>query len=93
MNISQIGEFAGKLSDEFKKQFNKIEWKKIKGMRNVIIHDYLAVDLEKIENILENEIPKLMQNILVIVHFMLENKAIDDEFLEFSSKDFQIIHF
>lgn len=93
MNISQIGEFAGKLSDEFKKQFNKIEWKKIKGMRNVIIHDYLAVDLEKIENILENEIPKLIQDILLIVNFMLETKAINNEFLEFSSKDFQIIHF
>ena len=91
MNIYQIGEFAGKLSDEFKKQFDNIEWKEIKDLRNVIIHDYLGVDLEKIENILEKEMPILIDNILGIIHLMLENKYIDDEFLKFSSKDFQVI--
>ena len=43
MNISQIGEYTGKLSKEFKRQFDKIEWQKIKDLRNVIVHDYFEL--------------------------------------------------
>ena len=37
-NLFQIGELANGLSVEFIKEYNKIPWKQIIGMRNRIVH-------------------------------------------------------
>lgn len=41
-----IGEIAKRLSEEFKDEFDALPWRKIAGMRDTLIHDYLEVDLE-----------------------------------------------
>lgn len=41
-----IGEAVKNLSPDFRKEHNKIEWKKISGMRDKIIHQYFNVDYE-----------------------------------------------
>lgn len=91
MNITQIGEYSGKLSEEFTKEFCNVEWKKIKGLRNIIVHDYLGVDIEKIELILTNSIPELIKNILGIITKLVESGTINKQLLEASSKDFKTI--
>lgn len=45
-NIFQIGELAKKLSDVFVKEYNKIPWKYVKGMRDKIGHGYDTIDYE-----------------------------------------------
>lgn len=91
MNITQIGEFSGKLSKEFTKEFCNVEWRKIKSLRNIIVHDYLGVDIEKIEKILENQIPELVKNILQIIDKLVNSGKISKQLIEASSKDFKTI--
>jgi uncharacterized protein with HEPN domain len=43
MNFIVIGEMAGKLSEDFKNIHNEIEWWKIKGLRNIVAHNYFGV--------------------------------------------------
>ena len=45
-NLFQIGELANGLSVEFIKEYNKIPWKQIIGMRNRIVHGYDTINLE-----------------------------------------------
>lgn len=45
-NIFQIGELAKRLSDSFIKEYNKVPWKEIKGMRDRIGHGYDSIDNE-----------------------------------------------
>ena len=47
-NLSQIGELTGKISDEFIKENNNIEWRGLKGLRNRIVHDYEGVNLDMV---------------------------------------------
>lgn len=45
MAILQIGELAGCLSEEYRVKTGKqIPWSNIKGMRNIVAHDYGSVD-------------------------------------------------
>lgn len=44
--IEIIGEAAGKLSADFTKEHQKIDWKKVTGMRHKMIHDYFEVDAD-----------------------------------------------
>lgn len=54
-----IGEAANRLSDETKKKYPSVPWRKIVGMRNYIVHEYFKIDAQIIWNAIEKEIPKL----------------------------------
>lgn len=59
MNFIIIGEMAAKLTEDFKTNNTEIEWWKIKGLRNIVAHDYFGVDAEEIWQIIHNKIPHL----------------------------------
>ena len=48
MCIIQIGELTTRLSEEFKNRHAYIDWKNIKGLRNIHAHDYERLDFEEI---------------------------------------------
>lgn len=56
-NLEIIGEAAGRLPEDFTDQHSEIEWFKIVGLRNRIVHEYFGVDLEIIWQILIKDIP------------------------------------
>jgi len=47
-NIFQIGELAKKLSEKLIEEYNKIPWKYIKGMRDIIGHGYGTIDMNRV---------------------------------------------
>src|SRR4051794_1963811 len=57
--IMIIGEAAGNLSKEYKELHTEFDWKVIKGMRNIIVHEYFGVDYTRVWNTVRNDIPKL----------------------------------
>lgn len=42
--LMQIGELANHLSDDFKETYQEIPWRAIRGMRNVVAHEYGKID-------------------------------------------------
>jgi uncharacterized protein with HEPN domain len=45
-NLEIIGEAANRLREDFRAQHPEIEWRKITGLRNRIVHDYFNIDVE-----------------------------------------------
>lgn len=58
-NLSQIGELANKLDEDFKKANSVIPWRVLYGLRNRIVHDYEGVNLILIWDIIKNDLPEL----------------------------------
>jgi uncharacterized protein with HEPN domain len=58
-SIEIIGEASKKLDDEFKANYPHIEWKKIAGVRDKLIHDYFGIDYDIVWDIIEFKIPEL----------------------------------
>jgi hypothetical protein len=52
-NIEVIGEAAKRVSAESRAGMPELDWKRICGMRDVLIHDYIGVDLEEVWNVAE----------------------------------------
>lgn len=56
------GEAAGRLSDEFRASHPEIEARRLKGLRNVLIHGYAAVDLETVWEVVTHDLPELQRH-------------------------------
>jgi uncharacterized protein with HEPN domain len=56
-----IGEAAGRISPEVQKEFPGIPFREIRGMRNIIAHDYGEVDLERVWETVSHDIPNLLK--------------------------------
>lgn len=65
--LEVIGEATKNLSEKLKKDNPKIEWKKIAGTRDIVIHSYFDVDLSLIWEIIVTYIPKLKKDITSIL--------------------------
>ena len=63
-SIMQIGECAGKLTEGFRQKYDEIPWHKMRGMRNIIVHDYVGVDLMTVYKTAIEEIPKIKSKLI-----------------------------
>ncbi|OHB55073.1 MAG: hypothetical protein A2173_07905 [Planctomycetes bacterium RBG_13_44_8b] len=58
-NLQILAESTQRLSDEFKERESEIDWFELAGFRNVLVHDYLGLDIERVWNILVKDLPTL----------------------------------
>jgi uncharacterized protein with HEPN domain len=58
-NIEVIGEAAKRVSPESRSQLAALDWKRICGMRDVPIPDYIGVDLEEVWSVASTRVPEL----------------------------------
>jgi len=45
-NFEIIGEAANRIDPDFREKNSEIEWNRIRGFRNRIVHDYFGIDYE-----------------------------------------------
>ena len=59
-NFEIIGEAANRVPDNFKSDHPEIEWRRMTGLRNRIIHEYFGINYETVWKIREENIPELV---------------------------------
>ncbi|MDR1777229.1 MAG: DUF86 domain-containing protein [Desulfovibrio sp.] len=62
MCFINLGEFQNRLPEEFKLQQSGIPWAKIRGLRNIMAHDYVSVDWNLIWEVMQDGIPQLIND-------------------------------
>ena len=79
--LTQIGEQSNKLSPMLIAKYKEVDWVKIRGLRNRIVHDYTGVDLYIIFDTIKKQVPELKPAIENIIRTELQEGNFDkDEF-------------
>ncbi|MGA1795753.1 MAG: DUF86 domain-containing protein [bacterium] len=66
-SLEVIGEAVKNLSVDFKKRYSVVEWKKLAGMRDKIIHYYFGVNWDIVWATIQEKIPQLKEGIETII--------------------------
>jgi len=62
-HLQIIGEATRHLSSELQAKHPEIPWSRIIGMRNILVHDYFAIDVEAVWQVVEGELPNLKRKV------------------------------
>lgn len=73
-NLLIIGEASSKVSNDFQNKYPNIPWKKIIGMRNILIHHYFGINLDRVWSVVENDLTVLKAEIAGILQGVRKSK-------------------
>lgn len=71
-NFEVLGEATKNLSDNLKLAYPDVPWRKMAGFRDVLIHNYINVDLELVWEIIQVDLADLKPKIEAIVQTLGE---------------------
>ena len=66
-NLQILAESTQRPSDSLKELHPEVDWRNISGFRNVAVHEYLSIDVKRIWDIVEQDLPVLQEQIEAIL--------------------------
>jgi len=60
-NLAVIGEAVKRLPDDLKGRHPEVEWRKIAGLRDIVVHEYFGLDEEILWDVVQHKVPELLQ--------------------------------
>ena len=90
--LAQIGEQANKISAETKEIYPEVNWDKIYGYRNRIVHDYTGIDKFLTFEIIVESVPLLLESVYRIVRSEITNGSLSREDLTLSKESPYLKH-
>ncbi|MBG6233794.1 uncharacterized protein with HEPN domain [Pedobacter sp. CAN_A7] len=66
-SLEIIGEASHKIDPDFKSLYPHVEWKKMAGTRNRLIHVYFGIDYDIVWDIITSKLPDLKNDIVKII--------------------------
>jgi len=66
-NLEILGEAAGNIPKDIKREYDHIPWRRIAGLGGIVIHEYFGVDLENIWKIITEDIAYIKPSLVKII--------------------------
>ena len=71
--LQTLAESTQRISDRLKASHPEVDWRSISAFRNVIVHGYLSIDLKRIWDIVESDLPDLKAKVEAISRRLEKN--------------------
>lgn len=69
-NLEIIGEATSHIPDSIQSKHTEIPWLQMKGMRNILIHEYFGVDIDVLWQTVNDDLPRLKKQIETLISEM-----------------------
>ena len=66
-NLQVIGEAVKQIPPDIRDKYSQIEWRKISGLRDILVHAYFSLENETIWDIIQTKIIPLKSAIEIII--------------------------
>ena len=66
-NLEIVGEAAKHIPPNVRRRFPEVPWKRIAGLRDILVHEYFGINRPIVWDIIRNELPKLEGHIKKIL--------------------------
>lgn len=66
-NLEIIGEAAKHIPPDIRSRYPEVEWPKIAGLRDVVVHEYFGLDGDILWDIVQNHVPALLDHVVRIL--------------------------
>lgn len=66
-NLHTLSESAQRISRTLKAQHPEVDWRAIAAFRNVVVHNYLGIDLDRIWDVVQDDLPVLKRSVEMIL--------------------------
>lgn len=66
-NLHTMTETTQRLSDDLKSAHQEVDWAKLAAFRNVLVHDYLGIDLELVWTVVTRDVPEFKAKVTGIL--------------------------
>jgi uncharacterized protein with HEPN domain len=73
-NLEIIGEASKSVPDEMRSKYPDVPWRKMTGLRDVVVHGYFRIDVQLLWDIVQREVPIVRQKIGAIVSILYPPK-------------------
>ena len=65
--LIMVGEAAGRIGPYARRALPRIDWRRIIGMRNILVHDYGGPDLGQVWRTLDADLPNLISELETLI--------------------------
>ncbi|WP_414530203.1 DUF86 domain-containing protein [Nodularia chucula] len=66
-NFEIIGEATKRLSPELRSEYSDVPWQQMAGLRDILIHDYLKVNINLVWQIIEQNLSELKTQVAEVL--------------------------
>ena len=66
--VAVVGEVASKISQSTRRQYPTAQWRRFRGLRNVLIHEYHSVEADTIYEAVTHHLPALLTALETTAH-------------------------
>jgi uncharacterized protein with HEPN domain len=73
-NLQTMSESTQYLSEALKATHPEIEWRRIAAFRNLLVHNYLGIDLARVWEIVQRDVPELKRGVLAMLKGMQQKQ-------------------
>jgi uncharacterized protein with HEPN domain len=67
-NIEILGEACKQIPPDLREQYPAIPWRKISGLRDIVIHHYFGIDENIVWDVIRHQIPHLRVQLAHVLH-------------------------
>ncbi len=71
-NLQTLAESTQRLTPDLKLSNAQVDWERIAGFRNIVVHDYLGINMVRVWEIIEHHLPSLKSQIEAVLKDLKE---------------------